>query len=136
MRTLNLLSGVGVAIVGAWLAVTNLAEAGQEFACKVPWSGDTDCNWPKFSIRPQETIKIDVYSVQKESDGADVGKPAIFTLKDANVDNATITDLTIRAGASGLWKNVNKETALTVQMRVNVQQGDTVIVRGRYDVTK
>lgn len=135
MRTLNLISGVGVAIVAAWLAVTNLAYAA-EFACKVPWSGDTDCGFPKFTIRPQESIKIEVYSVTKESDGSDVGKPATFKLQDANNGNAVITDLSIRAGASGIWQNKNKETDLIVQMRVNVEQGNDVIVRGRYDVTK
>jgi hypothetical protein len=36
---LNLLSGVGIAMVGAWLAVTNSAYD-DEFPCALLWSGD------------------------------------------------------------------------------------------------
>jgi hypothetical protein len=135
MRTWKLISGVGVAIVAAWLAVTNLAHAA-EFACVVPWTSDTDCGWSKFTIRPQELIKIEVYSVQKKSDGSNVGKPALFTIKDTNNGDAVITDMAINAGNTGSWKNTSKETAFVVQMRLNVKQGDDVVVRGRYDVTK
>lgn len=133
MRTLNLLSGVGVAIVGAWLAVTNLAYAA-EFTCRVPWTGKAPCAQP-FTVRPQEQVTIEVYSIQYEADGKDVDLPAEFEFVDTS-NQSVVGNLTVWSRTTSVWKNVNKETELHVQLRVNVEKNNNINVRGRYTVSK
>lgn len=133
MRNLNLLSGVGVAIVAAWLAVTNLAYA-TEFTCTVPWSGDTDCQLEKFTIRPGEKLQFEVYSVQE--DGKDLSVEVKFKIQDANKNNVTVDEVHVKPRTTVIWPYPNKENPLVAQLRVNVDQYSTIVVRGRYQVTK
>ncbi len=133
MRTLNLLSGMGVAIVAAWLAVTNLAYA-DEFTCEIPWSGGTHCGLPKFDIPPQATLTIEVYSIQK--DGKDTGGPVSFTVQDANRENVKVHTIDVGPRTSSSWKYDGKEKPLTAQLYVNHADVAKIVVRGRYTVTK
>lgn len=133
MRTFHLISGVGVAIVAAWLAVTNLAYA-DEFTCTIPWSGGTYCSLPKFNIPPQAILTIEVYSLQK--DGKDIGGPVSFTVQDANRDNLKVHTINVDPRNSTSWKYDSKETPLTAQLYVNHGDTSTLVVRGRYTVTK
>ncbi len=133
MRTLNLLSGVGVAIVGAWLAVTNLAYA-DEFTCVVPWSGDTDCDLPKFSIPPQGLLTVEVYSIQ-DNDGNQPKEAALFKVYDANKEGVMVKDFSASARTTVTWKYESKEKALMAQLRVNHPQTARITIRGRYTVS-
>lgn len=135
MRTWNLISGVGVAIVAAWLAVTNLAYAA-EFTCKVPWYTDTTCGIPKFSIPPDGNLTIEVYTVKK--DGYDFTRVCpVFQIFDVNNGDrllATLDDMC--AGKSKTYHNPMKATEQIVSLRVNVKQGNDIDITGRYTVTK
>ena len=132
MRKWKLVSGVGVAIVAAWLAVTNLAYAG-EFTCSVGWLGDTDCGLPTFTLRTGESLKIEVDSIQ--NDGKDVGDPATFTVQDAK-KNKAIRTLVVAARTSASWKYEGQVSPLDVRLRVNHPAMETIVVRGRYTITK
>lgn len=133
MRTWNLLSAVGAALIGAWVTVASLAQAA-EFTCKVPWHSDTDCNIPKFTIHAQETLTIKVTSVKV--DGADLGTPfPVFTILDVN-NNATLGTLTVPARTSASYKNERTETDQTVQIRVNIGKMNDVDIQGSYTVSK
>ncbi len=128
---MNLLSGIGVAIVAAWLAVTNLAYV-DEFTCTVPWSGDTDCNWPKINIAPSEMLVFEVYSVQH--DGKEVGETAWFKIQDANNNNVQVDEIPVSPRTTVIWSPPNKDTPLVAQLRLNVHVNKTMVVRGRYRV--
>jgi len=134
MRTLNLLSGVGVAIVAAWLAVTNLAYA-DEFTCVIPATGDTDCSLPKFSIPPQASLTIEVYSIRDDK-GNNVDELIHFRVYDANQDNIIVGTIKQGLGTSLPWKYEGKEKPLTAQLRAYHEDYTKIIVRGRYTVTK
>ncbi len=135
MRSWNLLSAVGVAIVAAWLAVTNLAYAA-EFSCRVPWYSGTDCGFPKFEIPAQGTLTIEVYSIRREDDGSGVTDAATFYIYDANKENMPVHHFSVSPGSTSTWKYDGKEAPLTATMRVNVDIKATLIVRGRYNASK
>lgn len=131
MRTWKLISGVGVAIVAAWLAVTNLAYAA-EFACVVPWSGDTDCAWPNMTIPARGVLVIEVYTIQV--DGKDIDGPAEFTVMDTNKNNVTVHKMFVGARSTGTWMYESTEAPLVAKVRVNHPKLSSVVVRGRYSI--
>ncbi len=134
MRNLNLLSGLGVAIVGAWLAVTSLAHAA-EFSCTIPWYTDTDCKLPKFSIPPEGKLRIEVYTVKK--DGRDFSTPCpVFQIFDVNNDNRLVHTTEICAGAAETYQNPKKTTEQIVYLRVDIGEKSDIDITGRYTVTK
>lgn len=131
MRTWKLISGVGVAIVAAWLAVTNLAYAA-ELACRAPWSGDTDCQWPNITIPARGVLVIEVYTIQV--DGKDIDRPAEFTIFDTNNNNVKVHTMFVGARSTGSWMYENTEAPLVAKVRVNHPQLSDVVVRGGYSI--
>lgn len=132
MRTLNLLSGVGVAIVGAWLAVTNLAHAGQEFTCAVPWySSTTEC-FPTLNIPARGVVTIEVYTIQE--DGDDVGGPATFQLLDTENKDAEVHTFRISARERSTWIYESNVKMLVAKVRVNHSNNGRTIIRGNYSI--
>jgi hypothetical protein len=132
MRTWSLLSGVGVAIVAAWLAVTNLAQAAEEFTCVIPWHGPTDSCFPTLKIPARGQVKIEVYTVQKKSSGEDVGGPVTFQILDTENNNVPVYTLYIPARSTGSWVYESSQKLLVAQIRTNHSLGNDVVVRGRY----
>lgn len=132
MRTLNLISGVGVAIVGAWLAVTNLAYAKTEFTCEVPWHGPTDECFPKLDIPARGVVTIEVYSIQE--DGEDQTEPATFKILDTEHNNAVVTTFDVRARHSNTWIYESNLKLLVAKIRVNHPNKGKTIVRGNYSI--
>ena len=134
MRTLNLLSGVGVAIVAAWLAVTNLAYA-DEFTCVVPATGDTDCGLNDITIPPRGVVTIEVYTIKKKKkNGEDLKEKATFRILDTNKNNEEVASLTVGAGTSSTWIYPSNLRLLVVNIRVNHGVWSDVVVRGRLTV--
>lgn len=121
-----------MAIVAAWLAVTNLAYA-DEFTCNVGWVGNTECGLPTLTLRSGETLKIEVDSIQ--NDGKDVGGLATFAVLDAK-KNKAIRTLSVAPRSSALWKYEGTESPLEVRLRVNHDAMKIIVVRGRYTITK
>ena len=132
MRTLNLLSGVGIAIVGAWLAVTNLAEAQTEFTCAVPWDGPDDSCISELKIPARSVVSIEVYTIQK--DGKDQDRPATFQLLDTENKDAEVHLFTLGARSTGLWVYESNVKMLVAKVRVNHPNMSKTIIRGRYSV--
>jgi hypothetical protein len=130
MRTWKLISGVGVAIVAAWLAVTNLAYAGGEFTCVVPATGDTDCALPKISIPARGVFWVEVYTIQQ--DGKDQTGPASFKILDANNNNTYVHTVFVGARSTGSWMYESNVKELVAQVRVNYSDYKETVVRGRY----
>ncbi len=135
MRNLNLLSGVGVAIVGAWLAVTSLAQAA-EFSCTIPWYTDTDCGLPKLSIPPEGKLTIELYTVTK--DGQDFTERCpFFQVLDVNNNNIELTKpMKVCAKTAATYQNPMKTTEQIVSLRFNIKQGNNIHITGKYTVTK
>jgi hypothetical protein len=131
MRTLNLLSGVGVAIVAAWLAVTNLAYA-DEFTCVIPATGDTDCGLNSIAIPARGVVTIYVDSIKKG--GEDLKEPATFRILDTNKNNEEVASLTVSAGTSSRWIYPSNLRLLVANIRVNHGRWREVVVRGRYTI--
>ncbi len=133
MRTLNLLSGVGVAIVAAWLAVTNLAYA-DEFTCVIPPTGDTDCGLNSITIPAVGVVTIEVYSIKNKSTGKDLPESATFRILDTNKNNEQVGKLTVGAGTSSTWFYKSQLRLLVANIRVNHGDWTDVIVRGRLTI--
>jgi hypothetical protein len=136
MQKSNLLSAVGVAVVGAGLAVTSWVYAA-EFSCKIPWHSDSDCGFPKFSIRGQEKLTVEVYSAKV--DGKEITKEdkcPVFTILDVNNNSVLSTTPPLCAGKSDTYVNPNKEKELLVEIRVNSVLTKDVYIQARYTVGK
>jgi len=136
MRNWNLLSAVGVAVMGAALAVTSWVYAA-EFSCKIPWHSDTDCGFPKFSIPRQEKLTVEVYSAKV--DDKEITKDAdcpVFTIFDVNNNSVLTTTPALCAGKSDTYVNPNKERELIVELRVNSTLTKDVYIQARYTVSK
>ena len=135
MRTLNLLSGVGVTIVAAWLGVTSLAHAA-EFSCTIPWYTSTDCDLPKFSIPPEGKLTVEMYTVTK--DGRDFTRVCpFFQVLDVNNNNIELTKpMEVCAKAATTYQNPMKTTEQIVSLRFNISQGNNIHITGKYTVTK
>lgn len=133
MRAWKWVAVAAVAMFGVCFTVARIAYAA-EFTCTIPWSGDTDCKIPKFTIHAQETLTVKVTSVKVQ--GKDLGEPAHIKILDVNNNNTVLAELVIMASNSASYKNDRKETDQTVQLRVNVDKWATVDVQGSYTVSK
>jgi hypothetical protein len=131
MRSWNLLSAVGVAIVAAWLAVTNLAYAA-EFTCIIPWHGSTDTCFPQLDIPARGLVEIEVYTVQL--DGEDVGGDVQFKILDTEQYDIPVHVISIGARSTGRWRYESSEKLLKAKIRVNHPKIGNVVVRGRYAI--
>jgi hypothetical protein len=133
MRTWKLISGVGVAIVAAWLAVTNLAYAATEFTCEVPWHGPIDTCFPKLDIPARGVVRIEVYTI-RDKDGEDLKKPATFQILDTENKDAVVTTFDIRPHQSSLWVYESSLKMLVAKIRVNHPNVGKTTIRGNYSI--
>jgi hypothetical protein len=133
MRALNLISGVGIAIVATWLAVTNLAYGAHEFTCEVPWTGDAYTCFPKLEIPARGLVTISVDTIRGE-DGEDLMDLAIFYIKDMENKDAVVQTLEVRAHQSVSWRYESNVKLLVAKVHVNYSKSRKATIRGSYSV--
>ena len=92
-----------VGVTAAWLTLASSAEAG-DFSCDIPWhSGAVQCG-NLFSVRPGETVTIELLSL-KDDDGSNVPNPVYIEIVDSNTKKSVTKSLELWPKCIVWYKN-------------------------------